>query len=75
MFKTYSATYASAIAMLLGYALRVLGVEAKDEELVEGVSALLVLVGFLGVLHERFKKGGITLSGVKVALKKGKKIV
>lgn len=75
MLQTYSKTYASAIAMLLGYALRVLGVDARDEELIEAVSAFLVVVGAVGVFYERHKKGGITWSGVKVAKAKRKKAI
>ena len=61
----YSLTYAGALAMLLGSALRYFGVSYDEAPLKEVVSALLVVAGFAHVLYGRFRVGGVKWHGGK----------
>jgi hypothetical protein len=61
----YSRTYGAAIAGLLALLLRSSGLEVKDEELLVVVTNLIQVASFVVIMWERYKRGGVHLSGFK----------
>ena len=61
----YSLTYVGIIVSVIGYILDQLGVPIDKEQLKNTVAFLLTLVGSLVALYGRFRKGDISVLGVK----------
>mgnify|MGYP001600113113 FL=1 len=61
----YSLTYVGIIVSVIGFILDQLGVPIDKEQLKNTVAFLLTLVGSLVALYGRFRKGDISVLGVK----------
>ncbi|MCF7836022.1 MAG: hypothetical protein K9M15_02780 [Candidatus Marinimicrobia bacterium] len=59
----YSLTYASVITFAVGYLFKLAGVPFVEGDLETTISFITSLVGVIGALYGRFRKGDITVLG------------
>jgi len=62
-----SKEYISALVLILVAILPRLGIQIGTEELTVWLQAIITVIGGGYLMYKRFKKGGITLVGVKKA--------
>lgn len=61
----YSLTYAGVIVFVLGYVFKLVGVPFVEGDAQTTISFITTLVGVIGALYGRYRKGDITPFGVK----------
>lgn len=69
MFTNYSQTYAAAITQVAGLvllALRSFGVDILPQDLEIILGSVVGAIGFIWQIVQRFRKGGVTVTGVRV---------
>lgn len=61
----YSTTYVAVIVNLLSFALPHLGISVGSEQLTTTIQTLITLGTGIWILIERYRKGGVTVSGFR----------
>jgi len=61
----YSTTYLSTVVLFLTFLVKVLGVEVGPEALTTTVEVIIAIGAGIWILIERFKKGGISILGIR----------